>query len=137
MWSFRESNSSDSIFTNTKGFIFFVIIAVPVFFVFFNNTQNETKVNRINGILVNNINYVQNSEIIEKNIVDNGGGRKGYWIKFSNLNKKDFDILFWEKLRIGDSISKRIGNSKFTVYRDDSTFVFDYYNVYLKYKDLP
>ena len=137
MWRFPKDNSAELTFTNTKGFIFFLLLSIPVFIFFFKNTQNETKENRINGILVNKITYSENSKIIGKNIEDYGGGRKGYWIKFNNLKKEDFDILFWEKLKIGDSLSKNKGNSKFTIYRKDSIIIFDYYKVYLKYKNLP
>lgn len=116
---------AERIFTDTRYFAIFVLIGAVMVGLVAQKCNRDSDHSHILMVhLQENLEYKKEGTIIHKAL--NTKNRNMPYIVFSDKERLDIDENFYEMVEEGDSISKKGSSSLYYIYRNDSTFVYDY-----------
>ncbi|ASK32481.1 hypothetical protein CEY12_21400 [Chryseobacterium sp. T16E-39] len=117
---------AEKILTDTRYFVIVVVIgAVMVGFVIQKCNRDSDYSRNMLLDLQKNLEYSKEGRIVEKRL-DTENRYMPYYIIFYDQEKLDIDSNFYERIKEGDSISKKRSSTLYYIYRNDSILIYDY-----------
>nr|WP_315029215.1 hypothetical protein [uncultured Chryseobacterium sp.] len=120
-----QDNIVEKIFTDTRYFGIFVFIGAIMVGLVAQKCNRDSDYSHILMLhLLQNLEYKKQSIIIQKTL--DTGNRNMPYIVFLDKEKLYIEDDFYKIVREGDSISKKESSTLYYIYRNDSTFIYDY-----------